>query len=42
MKLNEGSPKIRATWAARRPYFRYPFANCVTPKLISGLWVNLV
>jgi hypothetical protein len=31
-QLTEGSPKIRGAGYARTPYFRYLFANCVSPK----------
>jgi putative transposase len=35
MHLIEGSPKIRGAGYARTPYFRYLFANCVSPTTIT-------
>ena len=30
--MNERDPKIRVACCARDPYFRYLFANCISPK----------
>ncbi|MGB7876435.1 MAG: hypothetical protein WBL25_18790, partial [Anaerolineales bacterium] len=34
---NRRNPKIRGANAARPPYFRYLFANCVSPICVKGM-----